>query len=75
MKIDQQNFQDVCVLYQNGFVIKGRTANGVILEYCTASANDAGNAIKTACKRMCKAANCKPVAEDTDPAEIYAEIS
>lgn len=74
MEINQQNFQDICVLYQNGFEIIGRTSRGVVLQYSTATANDASCAILIGCK-LCSATNCNAQAEDTDPAEIYAKIS
>lgn len=74
MEINKQNFDEVCILVQNGFKIIGVGKSGITLEYQYGTADDAKDAISNGCK-LCSASNCNPKAESTDPAEIYAEIT
>lgn len=74
MEITHQNFEKICILAQNGFEIIGVNNSGITLEYKYGTADDARSAISNGCSQ-CKAVNCHPEAENTDPAEVYAKIS
>lgn len=79
MEIEKYNFDDLCLLVQNGFQIVGVTNGGVVIEYSSAAVDAqqlAQRAIDNCCKNCpyFRSGNCDPSADDTTPATIYAKL-
>jgi len=81
MEINKQNFDNICVLVQNGFEIVGLDDSGITIEYSTAVENAqklAELAITNGCDQcQCHApkGNCHPTVDDSVPATIYSKLN